>query len=254
MLFGAEIGRRNAPTINIGGVVNAASYAPAPENFVSPNAIISIFGVDLALRTREVRRSDLDSRGRLPTSLGGVAVQINGLSVPLYFVSPLQINAQVPSLLLPGRLSIRVIRENLRSEPEAVELKPVAPGLFPVASHLDYSVVGRGEYPNSTPLRPGEVAIFWATGLGPTVPAVFDGELPGFIAWNVLPTKVWIGGRELPPHLLHYAGQAPGHAGLYQINVVLPEDVPTGDVEVQVEVDGVKSQPGFRVAVDPRTE
>jgi uncharacterized protein (TIGR03437 family) len=69
-----------------------------------------------------------------------------------------------------------------------------------------------------------------------------------------LPTKVWIGGKALPPHLVLYAGQAPGHAGLYQINVILPEDLATGDVEVQVEVEGAMSQRGFRVAVDPRAE
>ena len=46
-------------------------------------------------------------------------------------------------------------------------------------------------------------------------------------------------------------GQAPGFAGLYQINVLLPDDTPPGEVEVMIEVDGVVSQPGLTIAVDP---
>ncbi len=54
MLFGAEIGRRHAPAIFLGGVVNGASFRPAPDNFVTANSIISIFGDDLSLQTRVV--------------------------------------------------------------------------------------------------------------------------------------------------------------------------------------------------------
>ena len=100
-LFGAETGRRYAPTIFVGGVVNGASFTPAPDNFVAPNGIISIFGAELSLQTRQVRPDDLVT-GRLPHLLGNVAVSIGGLAAPLFFVSPGQINAQVPSALLPG--------------------------------------------------------------------------------------------------------------------------------------------------------
>ena len=65
--------RREAPRINVGGIVNAASNLPAPDNFVSPGAIISIYGIGLATETREVRPSDIEN-GFLPTSLAGVSV------------------------------------------------------------------------------------------------------------------------------------------------------------------------------------
>ena len=96
--------------------------------------------------------------------------------------------------------------------------------------------------------------MLWATGFGPTRPTVFDGELPNFAAWLLLPSKVWLDGIAVPDHLVLYAGQAPGLAGLYQVNVILSEDAPTGDVEVMVEVGGIKSQPGMTIPIDPLVE
>ena len=69
VLTAAERERRYAPSVFINGVVNGASFLPAPDNYVVSNGIISIFGDDLALRTRQVSEADLVA-GRLPTSLG----------------------------------------------------------------------------------------------------------------------------------------------------------------------------------------
>ena len=261
-VLGVEKRRRYAPSIYVGGVVNAASFTPAPDNFISPNAIIAIFGDDLALRTRRAGQADLVG-GRLPVTLGGVSVLIGGVLAPLYFVSPNQINAQAPSAILPGELPLRIIRESLRSEPEMVKISRLSPGLFSwpppspdgrlqaVATHLDFSPIGRGHPEGSTPTHPGKLVVLWATGLGQTAPFVFDGELPNFAAWIILPARVWAAGRAVPDNHLLYVGQAPGLAGVYQINMLLPEDTPPGEVEVMIEVDGVLSQPGLTIAVDP---
>ncbi len=264
-VFGAEIGRRYAPNIFVGGVVNGASFTPAPDNFVAPNGIISIFGRELSLRTREVRPSDL-VRGRLPHSLAGVTVSIGGLPAPLFFVSPGQINAQIPSPILPGSWMLRVNRQNLLSNAEMIEVRAVSPGLFAwpssfvegplraAVTHQDFSPVGRGNPEGSTPAHPGELIVLWATGFGPTAPSVFDGELPNFAARLILPSKVWLNEAAVPAHLVFYAGQAPGLAGLYQVNLMLSEDSPVGDVEVVVEVGGVRSQPGMTIPIDPLAE
>lgn len=264
-LFGAEIGRRHAPRIFVGGVVNGASFTPAPNNFAAPNAIISIFGVDLALRTKPVGQGDLE-QGRLPFSLGGVQVLIGGVPARLYFVSPTQINAQVPTRILPGRWKVKINRESLASNEEEIKVRTVAPGLFgwpssfvnppprAVVTHQDFTLVGRGDPEGSTPARPGELIVLWATGFGPTAPTVFDGELPNFPAWLLLPVKVHLGGEEVPQTKIFYAGQAPGLAGLYQLNFLLEQDVPTGDVEVAVEVDGVSTQLGMTIPIDPASE
>ena len=261
-VLGAEKGRRYAPSIYIGGVVNAASFTPAPDNFISPNAIISIFGEDLALRTRQVSSADLVG-GSLPLTLDGVSVLIGGVLAPLYFVSPNQINAQAPSAILPGELPLEISRESLRSEPEMVKISELSPGLFSwplplpdgrlqaAAVHQDFGLMGRGRPEGARPTRPGKTVILWATGLGQTVPPVLDGELPNSRAGIIRPSRMWVGGRAVADDRLLYVGQAPGFAGLYEINVRLPDDTPPGEVEVMIEVDGALSQPGLTIAVDP---
>jgi uncharacterized protein (TIGR03437 family) len=125
-----------------------------------------------------------------------------------------------------------------------------APGLFPVALHADNRVVGRGEIEGSAPLPRGGVAVLFGTGFGPLVPATQTGELPQEPAALVLPVDIWLGGERLPPESVLYAGQAPGFAGLYQVNLQLPDRVYDEDPEVIVEIDGLRSQPGFRLAVE----
>jgi uncharacterized protein (TIGR03437 family) len=248
-LTGAETGRRRAPFLNTDGVVNGASFAAAPDNFVAPNSIISIFGIDLSLQTKQVSQSDL-VRGRLPVVLGGVQVRIGEIPAPLYFVSPLQINAQVPSEITPGEWQLVVVRENLSGGNAAtVKVRPAAPGLFPYVTHTDYTLVGRGDPQGSTPARPGEVVLIFGTGFGATAPAVFAGELPDFAAQVVLPARAWLGDAILPDHLLLYVGQAPGFAGLSQINLELPADLAPGDLQIRIEIGGAKSQEGVRIAV-----
>ena len=261
-VLGAEKGRRYAPSIYIGVVVNAASFTPAPDNFISPNAIISIFGEDLALRTRQVSSADLVG-GRLPLTLDGVSVKIGGVLAPLYFVSPNQINAQAPSAILPGELPLEISRESLRSEPEMVKISELSPGLFSwplplpdgrlqaAAVHQDFGLVGRGRPEGATPTHPGKTVILWATGLGQTLPPVLDGELPNSRAEIMGSSRMWVGGRAVADDRLLYVGQAPGFAGLYEINVRLPDDTPPGEVEVMIEVDGALSQPRLTIAVDP---
>ena len=97
-----------APKINVGGVVQAATNRPAPDNYISPGAIISIYGTGLAGETREVRASDVVN-GYLPETLANVSVYFGralGLPVPLFYVSPTQINAQVPMSAANGDAAV----------------------------------------------------------------------------------------------------------------------------------------------------
>src|SRR5258708_1004448 len=76
------------PQIASGGIVNAASWSSP----VAPGALIAIFGTNLANREQSASTP-------LPFTLGGTSLAINGIPAPLAFVSPGQINAQVPSSL-----------------------------------------------------------------------------------------------------------------------------------------------------------
>ena len=249
------IGRRHAPTIGIDGVVNAASFRAAPENFLVPNGLFSIFGEDLSLRTRELRPGDLD-QGRLPISLGGVRVSVTGQPAPLYFVSPGQINAQSPSALPSGETVVRIVREGLASNAVRVKVRNSDPGLCtylgrPVATHVDFTLVGRGEVGASTSTHLGRYIVISRTGLGLTLPPVLAGQLPHFAAQVMNPLRGWVGDRELAGGFIQYAGRAPRLAGVYQINLLLPDDTPPGDPEIVIEMDGIRSQPGLTIAADP---
>src|SRR5436190_13203690 len=91
------------PVISPNGVVNAASLAGAdqPGWAIAPGAIVSIFGENLARTTRS------PDSVPLPRELEGTSVSVAGLSAPLLYVSPTQVNFQAPSVLMgpPGTYS-----------------------------------------------------------------------------------------------------------------------------------------------------
>jgi uncharacterized protein (TIGR03437 family) len=235
--------RPAAPAINPGGIVNAATHRPAPENYVCPGGIISIYGTGLATVAREVRPGDVEN-GFLPETLAGVAVFFGPVAAPLFYVSPLQINAQVPSVLQPGEWEVRVRVERLEGR-ERVVVRPYSPGLFAVARHTDGTPVSA-----SAPARPGEYILFFGTGFGPTRPPALSGALaPMAPVWMTTRIEAEIGGAALGAEDIYYWGLAPGFAGLYQFNLRIPVGAATGEAEVRVGVAGEWSQPGFRIAV-----
>jgi hypothetical protein len=83
-----------APFVADGGVVNAAGDTPLKS--VAPGSIASIYGANLAPSIAAGPGSPL------PLALNGVVVTSSGMPLPLLFVSPGQINVQVPSGSVPG--------------------------------------------------------------------------------------------------------------------------------------------------------
>jgi uncharacterized protein (TIGR03437 family) len=77
------------------------------------------------------------------------------------------------------------------------------------------------------PAKPGEIVILYATGLGATKPRLPAGQIPTGIAWldKLADFRVTLAGGTVDRANLLYAGAAPGFAGLYQINLRLPENV-----------------------------
>src|SRR5579885_3556110 len=191
--------RSEAPQINVGGVVNAASNLPAPNNFVSPGAIISIYGTGLAgVAAAASAGSGVFS---LPEVLAGVTVLFGPVAAPLFYVSPLQINAQVPTYLQPGEWQVQVKYNRLDSSTPVV-VRPYSPGLFGVARHSDGTQVTR-----DAPARPGEYILFFGTGFGPTRPPMETGaSAPPGPTWMVAPIAAKIGDIPLAPEDIYYWG------------------------------------------------
>jgi uncharacterized protein (TIGR03437 family) len=228
------------PTISPGGVVNAADYTPA----VAPGMLIAVFGDSMASKVSSAAGTPL------PTALDGTSVEVNGQAIPLFFVSPKQINAQMP-FGISGQVQVRVRTPAGLSAPATVTMVASAPRLFtktmdgkgePILVHnADWSLVSA-----ASPARPGEYLILFLTGLGAVSPAIPAGQAGGdsgkYGPLNQLPAgavTIDFGGKQAA---ILFAGLAPGWVGLYQINFQAPTDLPPGLQTLTVKGGGSVSQ------------
>lgn len=254
-LLSAEIAQAQAvgaPKYSTEGIVHGATFESGP---VAGNTFISIFGENLAWSTRRVTQTDIRSN-RLPTALGGVQVLIGPAQAYLVFVSPTQINALVSSDLSNGKYSVRVLRDSWAGPEAIVEVVKTAPGLFmledglPVVTRPDGGLVDK-----ENPVRAGSIVILWATGLGPTLPTALPGELPRGAAMlaDLDGLVIQLAGVRVPRANVLYAGVAPGFAGLYQINLLLPAETPLNP-EIRIGNEGAMSPAGQKIFVLPGGE
>ena len=258
----------DVPRINSGGVVGAGLSSP-PVQRISRNAIISIFGENFAApgAVRVVGNADLVN-GRLPTKFADLCVQVGSQRAAIFHVFPGQVNAQAPNVP-PGPTGVQVIVDcesasEVRSNALTVTVQDASPEFFYFARRAD----GRnpiaatnaltGEFIGApgliagadfAPAKPGDVLTLYATGFGATNPAFAVGELPAGIARTVNPVTVNIRGIDLAPEDLLYTGVAPYLAGVYQVNLRLPDAVPDGDLQIVLTVGGSSSPPGAFLTV-----
>ena len=210
---------------------------------VAPGEIVSLFGSGLGPATGVAFAFD-NATGMLPTSGLGVGVSLNGQPAPLYFVSAGQVNVQVP-YEVSGTTEARLVVTVNGQASDTVTLPVVAakPGLVTRVWNQDGSI----NAPDN-PAPAGSVVVLYATGQGITNPASRTGAYPvGSFPEPMLPTTVNIGGRAAE---ILFRGQAPGTAGVMQLNVRLPEGVSLRDgVPVDLTIGGVSSQTGVTIAV-----
>jgi len=233
---------RPKPTIASGGVVNAASFTAG----AAPGSYISIFGTGLSDTTAS------ETTPALPVDLAAVSVSFDvpaaGISVPgrLYFVSPRQVNVQVP-WELAGQTSAQV-KVNVSSSNgllTTVALAAYAPAVFEYASgstllaaalDLSGNLIGP-----ANPARRGQVIQIYCNGLGPvdnTPPSGEPAPAQPLARTTTVPT-VTIGQR---PATVSFSGLAPEFAGLYQLNVTVPADAPTGTQPLAISIGGVAAR------------
>ena len=240
------------PSIDAGGVVNAADYTPA----VAPGALFSIFGSRLAPGPRSA------SAVPLPRALDGVAVEVfdgdKTFAAPLFYVSSNQINAQMPFEVAGDTVAVRVRTPSGESAAQTVAVHQRCPRVFtrtldgkgePILVHADYSLVSA-----AAPAVPGETLMLFATGLGAVDPTPATGAAAGDGApgrpLNLVTDTVAVmaGGQKAQ---VHFAGLAPGYVGLYQINFTVPRDVYGSPGAVTVRCSGAESQAGVAMAIRP---
>ena len=206
--------------LNPVGVVNAGSLAPVGSP-VSPGEYVSLFAVNLAAGQAGATALPI------PTNTGGVGVTVNGIPAPLNFVSPNQINLLVP-FAATGSTATFVVTNGAKSNSVDVPLAATAPGIFSQdSSGAGLGVVLHADFTPLTPASPGaasEVVLIFMTGLGAVTPSLGDGaKAPTSPLSKVNATfQVLIDNKNAP---IQFQGLAPGFAGLYQINVMIPANV-----------------------------
>jgi uncharacterized protein (TIGR03437 family) len=236
-----------APAYSAAGMVNGPNYAPGP---FAPNSIVSIFGSGLAWSSHGVTAADIVNN-TLPVELNSTRIYVMDSPAPLLYVSDGQVNFLVPANQLGGDVKIRVVREGVTGPEVTVTLVDAAPALFQtaagyaIAAHLDNSVIAPG-----SPAQAGEIIVVYACGLGRTQPNPAPGSIPkgAAVIQKLSDLKVYLGGAAINPASILYAGLTPGSAGLYQINLVLPDN-PGTDPEIRVAIADQSSPAGLKLAM-----
>jgi uncharacterized protein (TIGR03437 family) len=216
-------------------VWNAANYAPI-TNSVAPGEFISIFGSGLSSTTMQAVSFPI------PTNLGGVQVMVNGRPAALTYVSATQINLIVPYATGSNSESyayFQVINNGVASNQVMLYTNNTAPGVFtltqnggsfdpgvgPAAvTHADNSLVTP-----SNPAKVGDTLVLYVTGLGSVTPAVADGvSAPSSPLSTVnAAISVFVDGQQAT---VLFKGLAPGFAGLYQLNFIVPSGITSGSL------------------------
>jgi uncharacterized protein (TIGR03437 family) len=194
---------------------------------VAPGGLISLFGSDLSPVSQASRQVPL------PTILGESCLTVNGQPVPVMFVSPRQINAQLP-FAVDGTTQIVLRTPGGVSDGFNVTILPAAPSIFRssvAGPETGIATVLRSSnglvVTPSNPVHRDDVLTIYATGLGRTSPAVETGvPAPAEpLASALISPVVTLGGV---PMQVEFAGLTPGEVGVYQINVRINDRAPLG--------------------------
>jgi uncharacterized protein (TIGR03437 family) len=238
------------PAGSVTAVVNGASYQAG----FAPATWVTIFGTNLSESTQVWQAADF-ANGLLPTSLQGVSVTINGLPAYVEYISPTQINVLAPDDATVGAVQVQVTTAQQKSNSVAVPKQQFAPAFFTIdggayvaASHANtYTLVGKANLlPGvvTQPAAPGEIIQMYGTGFGPTDPALPTAQLVTTPAVLANTPQVTIGGVTAS---VGYAGLV--EAGLYQLNVTVPANLPSGDALVVATVGGVQTQAKVSITI-----
>lgn len=242
------------PVVTPGGVGNAAG----PATGVTPGSLVSIYGSELA--------SSLAVADSIPlaTSLNGASVTFNDIAAPLLFVSPGQINAQLPWNVLSsgssGNATVVVRRGNSASAAQQIQVAQTSPALFTfpvggtglaIAINANGSLAGAAGAIQGVATEPaaiGTTIVVLGTGFGAVDVPAANGQnsLDQLRQTTVTPT-VTIGGVNAQ---VLFSGLSPEFVGVNQLNVVVPNGVtPGSNVPIRVSFGGVSSAPGAYIAV-----
>jgi len=230
------------PNVVSSGVTSAAQ----PTGGIAPNTFLTVKGSNLAATKRSIGAADITGN-RLPTSVDGVTVTINGQPAFITYISPVQINFVTPAdLPTTGTVTVVVSNDSLTSATVNVGTQLLAPSLFTngnyvSALHANNTVVGPTTLVpnNSTPATPGETIVLFGTGFG-------NATTPTAVSGAVVTTPANL--QSIPAILFDNIPGTVRFAGLiatsvYQFNVTVPAGLRDGDIPVVISTGGYSSPP-----------
>lgn len=211
----------------ITALVNGASFQPV----FAPGMILTVFGSELAASTETAGAVPL------PDSMATVAATVNGVAAPLYYISPGQLNIQLPFEITPNSTAVLNINNNGQTTSQSFTVAAAAPGIL--------SGQNGAPVPNAS-AAPGQIITLYITGAGALSPQVATGAAPAAgtpVSQLPQPTQsvsVTIGGVQAP---IEFVGVPSGLVGVVQINYQVPSGIASGAQPVVVTVGGVASPP-----------
>jgi trimeric autotransporter adhesin len=227
---------------------------------IAPGTWIEIYGSQLAPSILDW--SNFFTGINAPTSLNGTTVSIGGQLAFLDYVSPGQVNAQVPSNVGAGPQQIVMSNAGGPGLPYTVTVNLTQPGLFAPqflningtqyvgATLPDYTTyvlpTGAVAGITSRPAHPGETIYLFGIGFGPVTPNIPAGQIVQQDNSLNATMEVMFGQT---PATLTYAGLAPNFIGLYLFKVVVPNVPTTNAVPLTFTLGGVSGAQMLYTAV-----
>ena len=258
-LTAACLSAQGPPSITSGGVVSASSFGQLKS--VAPGSWIEIYGSNLSANSRSWAGADF-SGVNAPTSLDGTKVTVGGQAAFIDYISPGQVNAQVPSNIGTGPQSIVATTPAGSSAPYTITVNSVQPGLLAPSS---FSIAGKQNivalFSDGTTFvlppatisgvasrraQPGDVITLYGIGFGAVTPSIPAGQIVQQNNTLALPFQILFGPT---PAAFLYDGLAPSAVGLYQFNVTVPNVTSSDAVPVTFTVGGVAQTQTLYIAV-----
>ena len=214
--------------LSVGGVANAASY----QKTYAPGMLVAVFGTALG--------NFAQSAGTipLPEYLAGFQAYVNNVPAPLWYVSPGQVNIQIPYETPTTGVVALTVSNPWNEVNYNIRMSSAAPGIF---TNADGSL-----NPYSSGARGQEVAIY-ITGDGKVSPSLADGATPSPRATVPKPIQavsLTVGGVPVATPL-PFLGIPSGFVGVTQVNFTIPTNAPLGPQPVVVTVGSASSLPAY---------
>lgn len=220
--------------------VVGASNAATGQQVFAPGMIMAVYGTGLGTLAQ------LASTLPLPLYMAGTEATINGVSTPLYYVGPNQVNLQIPYETPVGQADLS-IGNPYQNVDFRFTVTNVGPGIFTFSD---------GSVNPSRTAKVGDTVPLFITGEGKVSPSLQDGTSPAAgtpVAQLPKPratVSVSVGGiaaSSTSPYW--FVGIPSGLVGVTQINFTIPAGVPSGRQPVIVTVGNTQTPVGAYITI-----